>query len=363
MVKRTSWGASVRLRLVIWLMLSLVAQTAHLEERINLYSIRLPISDYSETSREAAFRDGLEALMIRVTGKRYLDISEHTSLKPQAILGFVQQYRYHADEADTQPKEIELLYDKASVNKLLQKAQLPIWNEERPSLLMWLVVQQGGERRLVTDSELTPWLETLRTQANLRGLPIILPLGDISDAQNVDVSDLWGGFHQKVINASTRYQADMVLVGKLRDEGGVWASDWSLFSDYPRLDWQLTSRTQGSLMQELVDALLEPVGQRYVMPTNKSGRAEVLLEVSGVVTLPQVNYLMNQLNALSPVTQASLYKARPDSIQFRLVVDGNKTTLLRAIEKLSKIESASHVQTIDSEVDLHYRWVASKTHQ
>ncbi len=350
----------MRLKIALWLMLSLIVQRAELEERIDLYRVSLPIADNSSDTREAAFRDGLEALMVRLTGKRYFNIGEHISLRPESILGLVQQYRYQFDNFGDDSKKIEILYDSSAVHALLQKAELSLWNEERPSLLLWLVVQEGGERRLVTDSETSVWVGALKARAALRGLPIILPLGDIEDAQNVDVSELWGGFYQKTVRASERYQADMVLVGKLRADGLAWQSDWSLFSDYPRVDWQLTNDSQSKLLEEVVDSLLEPLAQRFLMPISQTGRGRVLLEVSGVNKLSEVDELMNQLRGLSPVANAVIHKARATKIQINLIVDGNKTNLLRALEKLSQLESASHIQTIDPEVDLHYRWVASK---
>ena len=52
--------------------------------------------------------------------------------------------------------------------------------------------------------------------ADKRGLPLAFPLLDTTDLQGVTFSDIWGGFDERIINASKRYDANSILIGRIR---------------------------------------------------------------------------------------------------------------------------------------------------
>jgi hypothetical protein len=113
--------------------------------------------------------------------------------------------------------------------------------------LLWVAVDGGqGERAVLpaagappdTTQEMADLLESIRTSntaiADQRGLPITLPLLDLEDMNQIEFADVWGGFEQSLLPASTRYGADAVLVGRIRVTQFGQEVEWLLLRDGQR---------------------------------------------------------------------------------------------------------------------------------
>ncbi|MGL5280991.1 MAG: DUF2066 domain-containing protein, partial [Plesiomonas shigelloides] len=103
---------------------------------------------------------------------------------------------------------------------------LPVWNHDRPAIMLWLVDNRGnnsaGERRIMLDQEYSAAREQLRQVAMERGIPLLLPLGDLEDNMAVSASDVYGNFINPIAAASLRYQPDAVLVASLNNDSLTW---------------------------------------------------------------------------------------------------------------------------------------------
>ena len=60
--------------------------------------------------------------------------------------------------------------------------------------------------------------ERMLDAAERRGLPLAFPLLDTEDLARVTFPDIWGGFDELVLDASQRYEASSVLIGRVRPE-------------------------------------------------------------------------------------------------------------------------------------------------
>jgi len=70
---------------------------------------------------------------------------------------------------------------------------VPIWGKQRPSTLVWLVVEDEGGRRLIGTDEESEYLSVLKERASVRGIPMLIPLLDLEDNARLKPSDVWGG--------------------------------------------------------------------------------------------------------------------------------------------------------------------------
>ena len=71
-------------------------------------------------------------------------------------------------------------------------------------------------------------------------LPVIWPINDLKDQQQLRFTDLWAAFAGPVKIASRRYSKGPVIVGRLSWTGSVWKGDWSLFVDNSAYSWSLS---------------------------------------------------------------------------------------------------------------------------
>jgi hypothetical protein len=107
---------------------------------------------------------------------------------------------------------------------------------------VWLAVDWGqGEREIVAADDPEPMSgdgrsidrnrllrERVAEVATRRGIPVLFPLLDTEDLENISFSDIWGGFDDLLLQASTRYEAESVLLGRIRPDS-LQANRWSWY--------------------------------------------------------------------------------------------------------------------------------------
>ncbi len=191
-------------------------------------------------------------------------------------------------------------------------------------------MEDGGERTLVGANERPDVRAALKAQAARRGLPIVLPLLDLQDQVNVQFADVWAGFEDKIIEASARYEADTVLVGRvLRGLGDHWRSRWVSFQDAGRVSWE----AQGPLEDVLaagMDGAADALAARFARgPADSPDRLRVL--VTNVRSVGDYARALAYLQSLGPVTDARVDYVEASRIRFSIAVRGDREGLLNAV--------------------------------
>ena len=201
------------------------------------------ITDERE-ARRAAEHDALQLVLIRVTGS---DDEEHL-VELAGIFPNPTRYvlRYRSGQDDT----LEISFDGNAIEKLLRQTRHTIWGDDRPLTLILLAVDWGDGNREIIGSEsgqqspdVTRSIDRHRLlrervleTAQRRGIPVVFPLLDIEDQQNIRFSDIWGGFEEPLIDASRRYGASSILVGRVRP-GGSQENRWTYIFGEDQLQW------------------------------------------------------------------------------------------------------------------------------
>ena len=151
-------------------------------ELIDLYSVKLTIDSEAKQERLIASQKALETVFVRATGdtdavKKYPVLAKNIASADQLLAS----YSYYqatipsadytanlvlADDAriteskipeNTQSSQlmVEFAFKPQAVKQLLMSASAPFWQASRPEVLIWLVVQEGAERKII-NSELSP---------------------------------------------------------------------------------------------------------------------------------------------------------------------------------------------------------------
>jgi hypothetical protein len=158
--------------------------------------------------------------------------------------------------------------------------------------------------------------------AERRGLPVVLPLLDTIDLQNVSFSDIWGGFDEALLGASERYEADSILVGRIRPASSQ-RNRWSFYFGGEERSWN----GEPELVISLVGDLL---AEEFAI----SGDAQlemVDLEISGVDSVGAFAAVQNLLSEMALIESFSLVEVEGDEIRYRVEALGGVDRLRRAL--------------------------------
>lgn len=206
--------------IVAWTFL-LLAGGVQAAEVNDFYLVRLPVSGAQLTDAQRS--EALDDMLIRYSGLRELPASPVLQSAQQQAGRYIAQTQTRNENGE---KTADVSFDPAAVQHLAQTLGLPVWNHDRPAIMLWLVDNRGnnsaGERRIMLDQEYSAAREQLRQVAMERGIPLLLPLGDLEDNMAVSASDVYGNFINPIAAASLRYQPDAVLVASLNNDSLTW---------------------------------------------------------------------------------------------------------------------------------------------
>ena len=282
----------------------------------------------------AIFRAALAQVVVRVTGSRAVATPDKLSAlgDPAAL---VLQYR------SAGPGTWQVGFDPTALRQRLDAAGLTIWSEERPATLLWLAVDSGrGEREILAgDAESPPAApgglapadpdalaatrESLLQVADVRGLPLMLPLVDTADLQVLSFADLWGDFSEPVLEASARYQADAVLIGRTPTlDPAAPRVRWTLLFDGERWDWEGTLADGPEFTADLYADRLA---------TSADSARQMRVAVRNLGDLDAYGQVYTYLQQLSPVERCDVEEVTGDRAIFQLTVRGDPDQLLRIV--------------------------------
>jgi hypothetical protein len=306
-------------------------------EVVTLYTAEVPLDQEADDPRGAAYAAALRQVLLRVSGSELANDEELVALLFPDPRSFVTQFRPGAEES------LWVSFDGEAIDQVLRTAGQPIWGAERPLTLVWLAVDWGQGLREIVAADDPERLEQesrsidrnrmirerLLEIADRRGLPLVLPLLDTTDLQSVTFADIWGGFDAAVLDASERYDADSVLIGRIRPASNQ-ANRWTYyFGDQERV---LTGPPEAALGQ-VADILASEFAIGGNLPLES-----LVLSISGVVSVEAYGNVQRILEEIPVIEGFAVTEVSGDRISYRVEARGGPARLSRALRLKGLLE-------------------------
>lgn len=313
-----------------WLVVALLlaASQARAVEVPWLYDVTVPVADQSASARLDAAGRALAELLTRLTGLASVPRNEAVSQALAAPDLYYNQFGFVRREGEDQPGlALELQFVPQAVLNLIREANLPIWRANRPQVMVWLVLDDGSERRILASGSDHPAVEALRERARERGLPLQLPLMDLTDQLSVQPAAVWGRLSQVLMPASQRYGADVVLIGRVRalpDER--WAADWELWVEGDYVSVEREAAEPEALGRLAADLAADELAGRYAVLDRGVRRLDLI--VSDVQGAGDYADLLRYLGGLEFVEQVSVNAAAGDRLGISLFTAASREQLM-----------------------------------
>lgn len=324
--------------------LSFFSLASHAEILTGLYQVREPVSSQTPEERTQATQKALETLVLRLTGDAKAVQSpalEAIRKDPQQI---ISQYGYDAGP----PESLQVDFDPVSTDRALRQAGLSLWGTNRPALLGWWLNDSVDGSSLVGDGQSAA--EPLRLAAQHRGLPLRLPLADLSEQLVGTAENLEGSNPAPLKDASERYGADALLAVHAHEDEGKWTAKWRLWVGEQQEQGSAEAPDQAALADAVMLAVSQRLAPRYAVKPGIS--TEQLLEVQGM-TLERYAQLTRLLEPFG----GQLKSVDGDRIVYQ--VNGSADQL-RSQLGLAQLHEVTAEQapgaTAASGAQLHFRW-------
>jgi hypothetical protein len=312
------------------LVLAFVTSPVWAVEVASLYTAQVPLDQEEDDPRARAYEMALNDVLLRVSGSELatdLDMVELLFPDPAA---YVVQFR--PGEEDT----LWVSFDGEAIESTLRQAGKTVWGADRPLTLIWLAVDWGqGEREIIAaddpvrsrdESRSIDRNRLLRQRvldiAERRGLPVVFPLLDTIDLQNLSFSDIWGGFDDALIGASERYEADAILVGRVRPATSQ-RNRWSFYFGGEERSWTGEPELVLGVVADMLAAEFAISGNAILEPVD--------LSIAGIGSVEAFGAVQNLLTDITVIESFSITEVEGDRIRFRVQAVGGAERLRRAL--------------------------------
>jgi hypothetical protein len=297
-----------------------------------LFESEVVVSDQTPGQRSVALKAALGEVLVRVTGQA--SVLETPAV--QTLLAgpeqLVQQYRYFTEPNQDPPLlKLWVRFDGDAIRQTLQQQGVAYWGGERPDTLVWLAVEDSGKRYVVSADDSSEVRRQVAAAARARGVPVLFPLMDLEDQARVRYADIWGGFFDKVISASQRYNPPAILIGRLnRMPSGGWASRWQLEMGSKTRSWADSHPQLEVLARQGIDDLADVQASQLAVSTTAAG-STAMISITGIETLADYARAGNYLASLSPVRNVQVGEVKPGVVQYALQLNGSMQDLARTV--------------------------------
>lgn len=320
-------------RLLFIIVACLISLNAAAIRVTDLYKVSIAVEDQSQESREQGIQLAFQQLLIKISG--YQSVLENDVLVTAAASAqqYVQGYSYQQDEVDNQAY-LQVWFSKALVLPLMRKAQAPIWGENRPSIIHWLGLEQESERFLIAE-QLPQWQTRFERNFNERGLPVLWPLNDLDDQAALPIEQLWWLFPDAIRAASQRYQADVIMAGRISmlAEQQAWQYQGVLYSGDVSHDLVFSADTPEGALNLASGKVAELLADQFAIKSVAvNERAGLRIRVNGVASFPAYAAMLSYLEAIPGVKSIDVAQVQDKSVDLYLHLRGDWAKVQRNIE-------------------------------
>ena len=296
-----------------------------------LYAARVRVADRTPAELARGTRAALGEVLVKLTGERAAAREGAASRVLGQASKLVVKYGYQ-----TVPGSGELILaaefdERALLDELTQRG-VQVWGKERPDTLVWLVVDDGTQRQVPSSDEQGLLGEAIMAAAERRGIPVLLPLQDIEERQQLGQAADWAAIAATVPSLAARYATPAVLLGFARlGTSGQWDVDWQLAVDGEPRTWQHTAPDVAGLIDNGIDALGDTLAQRYADPGLLAQADTLDLDIVGVDSAAAYARVVTYLGALDTVSNLFVVTATPERLAIRIDARGGRTGFAQSV--------------------------------
>lgn len=342
-------------RILLWILLVCFPLMGFTARVTSLYEADMPVASQTEDLKEQAIRDGFLQMLIKLTGDP--NITKNRMIRESISKAdyYVQEYSYSAVTMMSSEYTLHIRYNKVDVNKLLKQAGLAYWGETRPLLLVWLVVTDKQGNSDVIGSE-TPAdiFSVMKREGKKFGLPVIFPLMDVDDVNQVSTESILNTNIPELVAASKRYLPDAMLIGVLQEKADSVESQWHLVLKDDQWNWSIVDKNNLAVIDAIMNEVSQTFAKHYVARAPEAAATWIKLTVSHVAEHDDFNDLIQYLKQLTPVQQVKLSQVTGDTVEVAVLIQGT----VAAFQKNATIGQHLTLKSQDDETNtLVYEWV------
>lgn len=300
----------VLLTVIAWVLAGLVT-ISYAADVDDLFKVSLPAQSQQATHKQKLFRQGLKQVLSRVTGQPTL-LDGHQVLQKALTNAdqYVQSFYYTRakhQKNEEWPFMLHVTYQSQPIEQLLKQHQLPIWGQDRPLVLIWVIDRSQAWPRIINAHNKSNDLsQALTHKAKDLGLPVVLPLTDVVDASHINPEQLIQGRYSVIKKASQRYHPDAIVIVDFQNHREQVISYWQMFFDNNKFIWHRQDPDQHTMAELGIRQVTSVLSKHSAIVSNKGQPQQIILKLDGIANLQHLAKTQHILDAITGVQSVEL---------------------------------------------------------
>ncbi|NOT11717.1 MAG: DUF2066 domain-containing protein [Methylococcaceae bacterium] len=299
-----------------------------------LYETEVIAKSQSPDDRNLAFKDALSSVLNRVAAGNDIinDQAVRTALSNASY--YVKQYQYSLVEnrsvfgnGGSEARTMRVLFDEQALLNLINTGNLKIWGESRPETLLWLVVEENGQRLFFKPETMPAVNVAVINSAKQTGLPVLFPLMDLDEQRLLSVNDVLSAYPQNLLAVSEHYGVVSILAGRVVKTHDCWKSDWAFYFDQRIEQWTKSCGTLHDAILIGLQGVYNKLANYYAVKPYVIEMNVVTLKISGILGMDDRNRITHYLKSLKMVKSVNWMNSDAGIDRFKISFEGNKTDL------------------------------------
>lgn len=333
---------------------------------VDLYRSTVVVSlSANNTEQSEAIKKAFTTTLIKVSGLKSVvdspEIAKSLNLGDRYLSSFrfIESSEFFTNVLGEKipTKAMVLEFDEKLINDLLVANRLPVWGAKRPEVLVWVADRINNQDHILADSEESTLANTLLNQADRRGIPIVLPIMDLTDTLNIAFSDVYGLFSTDIELASTRYEPEAILAGRLSRDNGTYQADWLMLFKGERIRLPAVTGTLTEVTEMGVDLVAQRLSEQYAFVLDPNQIGSVSVKIEDVTDAQTFAAIEGYLKSINMITKLKVQSVALSTVIFDVEISGDRnqfSDLLSLDRKLIPLIESTLEAQLDSE--LLFRW-------
>jgi|GEM_PF-2573610 len=272
----------------------------------DFYTVEIPVaSSPSIEAQQQAIHDALNIMMARVSGSSG---DQWAQQQAEVSRSWMSHVGLGWSAIGTRIMRID--YSPETIRLIARENHLPILGAMRPKTLIWVMIDQYGDRILIDPESIASnpeFIRTFRALANELKLHLLWPETIFSPK----LKEIWQLDMEAINYAAMVYGAQEVVVLRLWLSNEQWLSDWSLFHANHKMDsWDsgpgALDQTLRNGMIGLIDAQTGIFGNQSIVGSEPD---TTLLSITGIYDIENLGWLLSYIHHIDIIEKTRIVSA------------------------------------------------------
>ena len=323
----------------------------------SLYTIELQAADKTLNERNALFLQSFEQVLLRLVREPSISTMPSIQVAKEQIDKYVSSFLYK-DILDSNTNalfKLKITFNEKMINSLLKEANIPYLGKNRPVILTWLLVEANNGFKLAGEQEQEFFISKLEKLAIENSIPLVFPLLDIEDLSKIQNIDVFNSGTISFEEFSIKYNADLILIGKVSHFAGQWYGKWNMLGNNYS-EWNINATELDELYNQLVNILKINLINNYAANIADQNNDNVInMKIMGISSIENYFNILNYLKGLSLVSLVKVIEITDNDMVFGLNIHGEKERILKAIRRDKILEECFDDDYADRQQALYYK--------